>query len=245
MHVKRDVTTYPTSKFIYTGNIQNVLKKGQHTNTPMFKDFESQKLFAIIQSPGCFMDIYTEAKAVKYQDIVLMATSLDVSFVSDIARLIAELSKVGKHVGIYFPHEIPSFFRNITVLENSYVHVNCISYTPARGNHIIASYRKSPMMGVYNIEFHDGTHNFVVCGYVDKESIEELAKDPKIDEIHLPYTNNHFGGLSFKEIMNTPRREIHSAVRQKIRINGFHNQYEIDEVMEKYPSKIVEVIDRL
>lgn len=244
MHVQRNVTTYPTSKFIYTGNIQNVLKHDQHTNTPMFKDFESQKLFAVIQTPGCFMDIYEEAKAVKYMEVILFATSLDISFTSDIARLVAELSKVGKKVSVHFPHIIPSYFRNITVLEESYKNTNHVSYTPRRGNQILIKYRSSSMMGIYNVEIHDGTHNYAICGYVNKDDITDLAKDPTIDEIHLPYTHNRYGGLSFKEIMNMDRKEIHSEVRKKIRINGFHNQYEIDEAKEKYANRIAEVIER-
>lgn len=246
MQIKKDRTVDNKSKLIYTGLYQNPIDRTHHSNTLMFKDFHSTNLFAIIQSPSCFMDIYKEASAVKYLNIHIFTTSLSILYISDIARLIAELSKLNKQVFFYYPESIPEYFKNITVLENAYKHADNLSFNPSRGDQIIVRYIQTPMEGIYNIKINDGKHNIVICGYIDKETVEEIAKDDSVDKIHVPYLTNEFGGLSFKELMvNTDRRTIHSKVIQKLMINGFHNKYEYDEAVCLYPNRIVEVIHSL
>ena len=67
MNITKDMSVDNKARFIYTGRYQNSLTRESYTNTPMFKDFQSLKLFAIIQTPGCFIDVYREAKAVQYR----------------------------------------------------------------------------------------------------------------------------------------------------------------------------------
>ena len=239
------MTTDTRSKTIYAGDSTNVLQKEEHSNTAFYKDFRSMKLFAIMQTPGCFFDVYTEAKAVKYLEVNLFTTSIDISFISDIARLAAEISQLGRKVNIFFPQAIPSYFTNIRVLEEAYQKTDHVSYTPDVGDQFVIKYLPTKKQGVYNIEIHDGIHNTVICGYVDAESINEIAKRPDIDEIHLPYLLNRYGGVTAKEVLSAPRANFAPESRMKLRINGFQNAYEYMEAVSKYPNKIVEVIDRV
>lgn len=244
MQIKRDMTVNNLSKTIYTGEYTNVLSHDQHTNTAFFKDFQSMKLFVIMQSPGCFLDVYREARSVKYLEVNLFAPSIDISYISDIARLIAEIRQLGRKVTFHFPTVIPSYFSNITVLEDSYNMTDHVTYNPTRGNQFIVKYLPTRKQGIYNIEIHDGTHNSVLCGYMDHKDLVDIALRPDIAEIHLPYVLNRYGGLTAKEVLNSPRSEYPSEVRRRVRINGFQNGYELQEAKEKYPNRIVEVIER-
>ena len=152
---------------------------------------------------------------------------------------------MGRKVNFYFPRPIPSFFQNITCMEEAYHHESSYSYTPDRGDQIIVRYHETPRFGVYNVEFHDGKHDCYICGYGNIPYLNEVAANPMIKEIHLPYISNRFGGSSYKDIAMGSRQHTTTELRQKIRINGFHNDYECMEAMEKWPNRIVEVIDRV
>ena len=92
-----------------TGIFQPPDPEGGYTAIPMLSDPSSSSLFVFITFPGAYDDVYEIASKVKFANIFLVPISLNANYVSDIHRLVTDLTPLKSIVKILYPgyYELP------------------------------------------------------------------------------------------------------------------------------------------
>ena len=83
---------------------------GNQTNSIyMLTDETTQTLFVLILYPGSYDDIYAIASLTWYRNIILVPVSLGSYFISDIVRLVQDLTTINKKVSVLSPDKFPKY----------------------------------------------------------------------------------------------------------------------------------------
>ena len=219
-----------------TGLFQAPLRRNDKSSIYMVADNDSRSLFIFVMLPGSYQDAYEVASLVWYQNIFIVPVSLDGNYLSDVTRLVTDLSKIKQTVKIIHPVKTP--YRVNTLIENSFVrssegHSNYI-YT----NGFISFnwgltdnlYINDRYFDIY-IKFNNRT--VLLCPFeVNRTRILDMLKQNYVDYVYIPFSSAQFGNDSFLTVIDD---EDFANYKNKLVACGFANPTEAAVAYQNYP----------
>jgi hypothetical protein len=206
----------------YQGVVIPPRNKTNYNSLFLITDNDRTELNIIANQPGFYEDAYNIAKMVSYQTVNIFAVSISALFISDIFRLVNDLSKIKANVKFVYPEAI-----NIqTNLDFDMRKLIQSSYVNQADSNITIEYEKTSIVmdgGLYNIHVRDGVKHRVICAYVDATTLPTLYNNTEVSEIHLPYTKTLYGGLTYVDIFSSTDLKQYSS---KCMINAVSNMDE-------------------
>lgn len=169
------------------------------------------ELSLVLLTPGNFMDAYTMAKFMTWQDIHIFPSQLDPLFLSDVYRLFMILRPMKNSVTIHYPIK-PRFSEDF---EYDDVFLQNFDTNPC----FISKYHKCDRVEfltditkdclTFGITVTHCRHNVTIVPYLDESmyyhglNIEDLNKD---NQLHIPYNKGFYGGLSWKDMYDAGKK---------------------------------------
>lgn len=208
---------------IYSGYIG--VYKQPYANTLTYGDtaygvFDAlhQELNILVLTPGAYREIYNFASAPSAQYINFFVPSMDVLWISDIFRLVTDLTKIKKSVNLYYPDPINPG------LTNALFNIACKRYNSFISKRI-DSFRIEYHLSdgsradhkFYDIHLFDGEKYHIFTLFVDKDNIDNVLKYSAVDRIHMPYNTVFYGGLTAIECA-----KLRPELVKKVIVNNFN-----------------------
>lgn len=239
-----------------TGVFQPPIIKGGYNAVPMLSDPPSSSLFAFIMFPGVYDDVYEIASKAKFANIFLVPVSLNVEYVSDIHRLVTDLTPLKKTVKVIFPgrYQIPVNNLNencilrggtrectitfpegfITFDYKPACECNCCKQTP-----LFPFQTQCDTCYINSDEqiFHDIYVYYKEKGYlftstvVNKQRIKNLLKEGKVDYVYVPYSHGYVNQDSFLSLAYDSTMQVYM---KNLIAYGFRNYEEFLECYKHY-----------
>lgn len=239
-----------------TGVFQPPKFKGGYTAVPMLSDPPSSSLFAFIMFPGAYDDVYEIASKAKFANIFLVPVSLNAEYVSDVHRLVTDLTPLKKNVKVLFPgrYQIPVNNLNenciirggtrdctITFPEgfvafdyNPSCDCKCCKQTP-----LFPFQTQCDTCYINSDEqiFHDIYVYYKEKGYlftstvVDKQRIKNLLKGNKVDYVYVPYSHGYANQETFLSLAYDTTMQVYM---KNLIAYGFRNYEEFLECYKNF-----------
>lgn len=240
-----------------TGVFQPPKFEGGYTAVPMLSDPASSSLFVFIMFPGAYNDVYEIASKVKFANIFIVPVSLNVDYVSDVHRLVTDLTPLKKNVKVLFPGRYQLPVNNLN--ENCIIRggTDKCSFTFPEG-FIAFDYVPGCECGCCNRQtlfpfsnqcdscritsddksaFHDIYVYYKDKGYlftstaVNKHRIKALLKDNRVEYVYVPYSYGYTGQENFLTLAGDPgmRNYINHVIAY-----GYRNYEEFLECYKHY-----------
>lgn len=220
----------------------------------MISDASTSSLFVFVLFPGAYHDVYEIASLTMYQNVFLIPISIYPEYISDLYRLVVELTKIKTRVKIISPDMIvPSIKTKLnTIFLNALVKGSTKSTYVYSDNGFISfdwndgEGGAAPSTMIWPESFHDIYCTFgdkrilLTINKVDVDRIKTMLKDDLVDFVYIPwqnpsYTNTMFSSFIdvFNEVakMDTIYGTQHAL---KLVIYGFPNDAAIDFASETY-----------
>lgn len=196
---------------------------------------DCRNLVMIPLVPNFFETAYKFACKPKFQRIFMVLPSLDMLYVSAAYLFYYKIEKVlGKQVEFFCP-----FKPQIPVTDEFYSHVHVsgdreeIQFTKYltldESFDIKMEYRAYPHMKAINRSVADiylstNDKRILFCMWMDENKLKTLTDIEVIDEIHMPYLANLYGGMIYVQT----RKSISPAHVSKLYAYGFSSETEIN-----------------
>ena len=166
---------------------------------------EKNVLIMIPLVPGFFIEAYNIAKGMSYNTIYLVPPAIDMIYISDIYNLWYEMVvKLGKNMKILTklkPHNVTNDqFRSDFVVTD---HFEVTNYNDNINQQISTIYFDGYEMPIarpgFDIILWDGQKRIYFANYMTERKAKRLVHDHSydFDEIHMPFSTNTYGGLSY------------------------------------------------
>ena len=221
-----------------------------YTSVVMMNENSTHSLFVFMMFPGAYDDIYEIASKPRFRNVFLVPVSLNADFVSDIHRLVTDLSGLKSCVKIIYPN-------NYTIPVNS-INENAV----LRGDTDKCTYTFDD--GFISFDFKDGSSSnltsFCPCMcstgskrvkrenhdiyvrfkdtrilltsvFVDKERILSLLENDQVDYVYVPYSSGYVNQDTFLTLINDERFKLYE---RRLIAYGFRALEEIDSCYLNY-----------
>ena len=194
----------------YTGIYRQPYANGNNYGDSIYviTDVLHQELNMIILSPGFFMDVYRIASSMSYQRLNVFIPSVDELFISDLFRLVLELSKLKKHIQWVYPDKITTVIPNALFSATQVIKSKFVISKLNKGNQVFTveymdgmNSMLSPGHMVYDIKVVTNDRVQLFCTYLSEEKLKTLSNSGKIDDIHAPYNAVYYGGQSLRQCL--------------------------------------------
>lgn len=202
-------------------------------STYMLFDETTQTLFVFILYPGSYADVYEIASLTWYRNIILVPVSLGSYYLSDIVRLVEDLSVISKRVSVLSPDKFPAFVPKATQLS-----LIC-------GMRSILSFDEGFVTFDYKMadsKYEDGFHDiylsfkgrrFLFCPLqVDEDRVKAMLDAKLVDYIYVPYNDPMFGTSAYLSIIKNPTFD---GMDKHFLAIGFTNQVSANFCRLHYP----------
>lgn len=174
-------------------------------------------LIIIPLSPGFFADAYKIAKTPQYQEIYILPPSLDCLYISDVFNLYQSLRALDKSKIKVICSLSPDcktsdqFLRDFELRRNYQFHfapygINPMDLYVKLNPNLNPEYRPSN-----DIIIGDADRNIILTQYMSNEKLDHCI-DVGYDEIHMSFSQNIYGGLSYLQAMDYDRRLIDKLI---------------------------------
>ncbi len=178
-------------------------------------------LVLVIISPECYNLAYRIATDSRYEDIVIIPTSLDALFLSTVFNLVMSLRKIKPVKWIYpdrlhFPTSVE--FINSQTVSNTFMFQGEAEGLVFDTNFsLIKSDAPNRTLPVYDIVIQDMMKTRYFMQYCNLEKIEKVIKEcGEKTEIHMAYSSTLYGGSVYKDISNVTMKYFNN-----IRVHSF------------------------
>lgn len=183
---------------------------------------DKKELNIIILSLGAYKTAYSLAKSVTYPYINIFVPCMNYLFISDIYRLVLDLQKSRLKTNLYFPEiptdiKLPEWFTSL-INTNAFISREYLGLT--------ISYSKANQeseIGYYDIIVEDGASSKYFLTYVDEAKADVIFSDNSLNDIHMSYDSDIFGGMSYIELIDK-----YPSLTKKITIHSFNNEVEYE-----------------
>ena len=219
------------------GLFQPPVRRNDKSSMYMVADNDSHSLFIFIMFPGSYQDAYEVASLLWYQNIFIVPVSLDGNYLSDVCRLVTDLSKTKQSVKIIHPTKTP--YRVNSLIENSFVRTSEGRSTFMYTNGFISfnwGLNDNPYINdrYYDIYIKFNNRTVLLCPFeINRERILSLLKNNYVDYIYVPFTASQFGTDNFLSIIE---EEDFSDYKNKLVACGFTNATEAAMSFESFPN---------
>lgn len=218
----------------------------------MISDEETASLFVFILFPGSYHDVYEIASLTAYQNIFLIPISIYPEYISDVYRLVNELTPIKARVKVMSPDALMPPIKNVmsSMMLNAFVKGSTKSSFVYSKNGFIAFDWKGgdddecSCEHLWPSNYHDIYCTFgdkrvlLTVNKVDRQRILSLVEKDYVDYIYVPWQNGSgwcVNGIteenSFREIFD----ELYKIGKAHMVIPyGFPNSTAIDICREHY-----------
>lgn len=231
-----------------TGVFQAPRVENGYIATPMFCLNESATLFVFLTYPDAYDNVFEIASRPKYENVFIVPISLDADYISDVHRLVSDLTPLKHTVKVIFPTRYPMEVNNLNdnavirgdkeaptfIFPNGFI---AFDYLPSGGCkckkcscgcHLCGADANRDMHDIY-LKWNDKAYLFTSTT-VNKTRIKELVAAKAVDYIYVPYA---YGPTEvFLSLINdtTMTDVIPSLVAY-----GFRNYEEFLRCYQNYP----------
>lgn len=207
---------------------------GNQTNSIyMLTDETTQTLFVLILYPGSYDDIYKIASLTWYRNIILVPVSLGSYFISDIVRLVQDLTAINKKVSVLSPDKFPVYVPKATQI------------SLIRGMRSILSFDEGFITFDYKMTdkiYEDGFHDiylsfkgrrFLFCPLeVNEDRVSAMLSSNLVDFVYVPYNDPMFGTTAYLSII---KNETFDGLDRHFLAIGFKDQTAANFCRLHYP----------
>lgn len=231
------------SLFALTGIYQPPLEEGGYTAVPMLCDAASSTLFAFVMFPGAYNDIYDIAAKAKYANIFIVPIGLNAQYITDIHRLVTDLTQIKKCVKVLYPGRYPMPVNSIN--ETAIIRGDSSKCTFTFNNGFIAfdkSFKCNCGCLICGEQKPSATHDILVrydnISYlltstkVNADRIISAVESGSADYVYVPYSYGYVNQENFLTLMKDERL---ATYHDKIIAYGFRNYEEFEQCYLKYP----------
>lgn len=224
------------------GVYQSPTLKSNISSVYMIADDNNTSLYIFVLFPGAYNDAYEIASCVWYRNIFIIPVSLDALYISDVARLVNDLSCTKPLVKVLFPGKFCAFVP--TVVQKALINSERKTYYQYRYGFISFNYRMSEDI-TYQPNFYDIYATFkrrrcLFCPFeVNKERILKMLKDGDVDWVYVPYSDPMFGTDCYATLLLDPDFEDYM---NKIIAFGFFNTTQANYCKGRYPKSFPRTI---
>ena len=219
----------------------------------MISDSSTSSLFVFVLFPGAFHDVYEIASLTMYQNIFIIPISIYPEYISDLYRLVLELTKIKSVVKVMSPdmllpsvkNKLNSMFLNSLVkgtAKSTYVYSDngFIAFDWNDGDGV------APSGNTWPDNFHDIYCTFgdkrilLTVSKVDIPRIKALLRQDLVDYVYIPWQNPSYMSTMFAtfvdvyEAVDKMDKEYHTEYINKLVIYGFPNDAAIQLASEVY-----------
>lgn len=213
----------------------------------MISDEDTASLFIFVLFPGSYYDVYEIASLTTYQNIFIIPISIYPEYISDIYRLVMNLTPIKTRVKVMSPDAlIPPIMNSMaSMFLNSFIKGSTKSSFVYSTNGFIAfdwnESNEAPCTSIWPSNYHDIYCTFgekrilLTVNKVDIGRIKALLEKDLVDYVYIPWQNNAYsydGYATFADIYEEFKGTDHE---KKLVPYGFPNIAAIDICKEKYP----------
>ena len=216
----------------------------------MISDEDTASLYVFVLFPGAYHDIYEIASLTAYTNIFIVPISLDPVFISDIYRLVNELTPIKHIVKVISPTKY-TYANCNTLFLNSFVKGNTKS-SFVYSNHGFIAFNWNEDDCTYPSRLNDIYCTFnnrrilLTSTKVDKERIIKLFENDQLDYVYVPWSKNPEYNSAYDDnfisLMDCERLKPYES---KIVPYGFNDHAEMTLCREKYPNNFPVTIRHL
>lgn len=204
----------------YFGILQQPHSKNYETSIFSMTDEDRSELNMIISQPESFMSAMNLCRRVHFKTINIFAISYDINFLSSIFNLANMLRNSNLIVNTIFPENIEYqsniVFTRFHQIANSFQSL----VDPSMG----IKYIPTKIDGVYDVLVIYQDKTIYMSTYINQDKLKAiLIEYPDISEIHIPFTNSLYGGLTYRDLMEL---EDMKPFLTKCVVNSFGNHTE-------------------
>ena len=221
----------------------------------MISDTSTMSLFVFVLFPGSFHDVYEIASLTMYRNVFIVPISIYPEYISDIYRLVVELTKIKTHVKVISPDMVAPSIKprlNSMFLNSLVKGTSKSTYVYSEKGFIAFDWNDdngvAPSGETWPENYHDlyctfgETRVLLTVNKVDKERIISLLKQDLVDYVYIPWQNPSYTSTLFSTFIDVYNavvevdKEIGTEYALKLVIYGFPNDSAIQLAAEKYGS---------
>ena len=221
-----------------------------YTSVIMMYENSSHSLFAFIMFPGAYDDVYEIASKPRFRNVFLVPVSLNADYLSDVHRLVTDLSAIKSCVKVIHPERYPLGVNNINELailrgdtdkctytfDDGFISFDfksadtiinrnrCICNCCTCANDIIPESSPKTLHDIY-VRISD-KRILLTSTIVDKERILSLLDNDEVDFVYVPYSAGYVTQDTFLTLIEDPR---FISYESRLIAYGFKALEEIDE----------------
>lgn len=219
----------------------------------MISDSSTASLFVFVLFPGGFHDVYEIASLTMYQNVFIIPISIYPEYISDIYRLVVELTKIKTRVKVISPDMIvPSIKTKLnSMFLNSLVKGTTKSTYVYSDNGFIAfdwndGDGQAPSRSTWPENYHDiyctfgNTRILLTVNKVDTTRIISLLTQDLVDYVYIPWQNPSYNSTIFSNFIDVFNnvaevdKERGTTYANRLVIYGFPNDAAIELASEEY-----------
>lgn len=238
------------SKAGLIGLYQSSNTRNKISSVYMISDEDTASLYVFLLFPGSYHDVYEIASLTAYNNIFIVPISIDPAYISDIYRLVNELTPIKTVVKVISPAKY-AYSNCNTVFLNSFVKGNTKSSYVYSGHGFI-SFNWNDNESKYPERLND-----IYCTFnnrrilltsikVDKERIIKLFENDQLDYVYVPWSKNPEYNSAYTDnfisLMDCDQLEPYKS---KIIPYGFSDSAEMRLCQDKYPNNFPVTIRHL
>ena len=219
----------------------------------MISDSNTSSLFVFVLFPGAFHDVYEIASLTMYKNIFIVPISIYPEYISDIYRLVIELTKIKTRVKVISPDMLqPSVKSKLnSMFLNSLVKGTTKStYVYSENGFIAFDWNDengvAPSSQTWPENFHDIYCTFgskrvlLTVNKVDIDRIKSLLRQDLVDYVYIPWQNPSYTSAMFATFVdvfdeiNEMDKELGTEYTNKLVVYGFPNDAAIELASNEY-----------
>lgn len=231
------------SLFSLTGIFQPPLEDGGYTAVPMLGDASTSTLFVFVMFPGAYADIYEIASKAKFANIFIVPVSLNAQYITDVHRLVTDLTPLKSCVKVLYPGRYPLPVNSINELAIIRGDSNKCTFTFNNG---FIAFDKSFVCGCncngcttnatgsshdILVRYNDVSY-LLTSTKVNADRIVRALENKAVDYVYVPYSYGYVNQDNFLTLMQDERL---ATYHDNIVAYGFRNYDEFKQCYLKYP----------
>lgn len=231
------------SLFSLTGIFQPPLEDGGYTAVPMLSDASSSTLFVFVMFPGAYADIYEIASKSKFANIFIVPVSLNAQYITDVHRLVTDLTPLKSCVKVLYPGRYPIPVNSINELAIIRGDTTKCTYTFNNGfiafdksfacNCICDACATNASGSSHDILVrYDNTTYLLTSTKVNADRILRAIESRVVDYVYVPYSYGYVNQDNFLTLIKDERL---ATYHDNIIAYGFRNYDEFKQCYLKHP----------
>ena len=219
----------------------------------MISDASTSSLFVFVLFPGAFHDVYEIASLTMYQNVFIIPISVYPEYISDIYRLVMELTKIKTRVKVMSPDMLSPSIKpklNSMFLNSLVKGTSKTTYVYSDNGFIAFDWNdeggQAPSSELWPENYHDiyctfsNTRILLTINKVDIDRIKLMLRNDLVDFVYIPWQNPSYTSTLFATFI-----DVFNAVKEmdniygtsyvnKLVIYGFPNDAAIELASEEY-----------